>query len=720
MPAFRPPPRSRALAAALLALATACGAAGLRAEPAREEPVLLKADEVSHDGNAGIVTARGGVELSQGGRVLLADTVSYNRRTDAAIASGNIVLMEPDGEVVFASYAELDTGLKNGFIEHPRLRLADGSRLAARRARREAGRRKTMERAVFTPCLPCKDNPERPPLWRIRAAQVVHDEQARDIAYRDATLDMFGIPVAWAPYLVHPDPTVERRSGLLAPTVGHSDQLGFILGQPWFQVIDDARDIELEPIVYSREGAILRARYRQAFDNGSLDLAGTAGLLEDRGAADGGSGLKGSADLEGRFALDGTWRSGFDWRQASGRTYLRRYRLGDDEMLTSRLFVEGFRARNHASVEAYRFQDLRAGANRRRQPRVLPLARYSLDGEPDRLGGRARLDAAAASLFRGDGPDSRKVSLLAGWKRPFRAPAGDVYTFAATLQSDLYDIRAPAGPGGGGARVGRLFPQAALEWRFPLARQTASGSQIVEPTVNLVAGPNGGNPPEIPNEDSQSFEYDDTNIFEPNRFYGGDRVTSGARIDYGARAAMFDDDLGTARFFLGQSYRFFGDDFFGYGSGLEDRFSDLVGHVGLSPAEGLDLEVRYRLDNETLKPRRGEVGARLYGAGYRVEADYVALNEQFSTVGLGDREQLDLKLGVRLTDHWSASTRLLQNLSGASRRPLAAEVGFAYIDECFAISLDYGRRNLRDEGIEPEERIFLRIDFKHLGSIRNF
>ena len=100
----------------------------------------------------------------------------------------------------------------------------------------------------------------------------MHDEVAKDIIYNDATLEMFGVPVLYTPYLAHPDPTVDRRSGLLAPLIGTSNELGFIYGQPYYHVIDESKDLELMPIIYSEDGGVLKAKYRQRFDNGIIDF----------------------------------------------------------------------------------------------------------------------------------------------------------------------------------------------------------------------------------------------------------------------------------------------------------------------------------------------------------------------------------------------------------------------------------------------------------------
>ena len=53
-----------------------------------ENNVLMRADNITYDESFGIITARGNVEVSRGNRVLLADTLSYNRRDNVIIASG--------------------------------------------------------------------------------------------------------------------------------------------------------------------------------------------------------------------------------------------------------------------------------------------------------------------------------------------------------------------------------------------------------------------------------------------------------------------------------------------------------------------------------------------------------------------------------------------------------------------------------------------------------
>jgi LPS-assembly protein len=242
----------RGAIAIVLALITLLGAPkpGEASElPSKDVPVLITADELIFDRVEEVVTARGNVEISQNERVLAADEVIYDVPSGTVTAVGNVTLLEPDGEVVFADRAKLDDRLATGFVERVRVLLRDQSRLAAASAERTEGRYVILTDGVFSPCRVCRDHPERAPLWQIKAKEVVHDQEDKTIEYRDAWMEFFGVPVFYTPYFQHPDPTVERQSGILAPTVGTSENLGFTAQTPVFWAIDDVSDFTFSPII---------------------------------------------------------------------------------------------------------------------------------------------------------------------------------------------------------------------------------------------------------------------------------------------------------------------------------------------------------------------------------------------------------------------------------------------------------------------------------------
>ncbi|TAN64588.1 MAG: LPS-assembly protein LptD, partial [Magnetospirillum sp.] len=180
-----------------------------RRDEGEDPPVRMVADQITYDREYGIVTAKGRVEMIQSDRTLSADAVTYNLKQDVMGASGNVVMTEPTGEVTFADYFELTGDFKNGVASEIRMILADNSRLAAQAGQRVGGDRTDFDRVVYTACEPCRDDPEATPIWQAKAARVTHNQAEAQIEYRDAWIELAGVPVLYTPYMSHPDPTVK-------------------------------------------------------------------------------------------------------------------------------------------------------------------------------------------------------------------------------------------------------------------------------------------------------------------------------------------------------------------------------------------------------------------------------------------------------------------------------------------------------------------------------
>ncbi|WP_340117957.1 LPS assembly protein LptD [Pelagibius sp. 7325] len=692
-----------------------------------EVPALITADQLTYDETNGLVIASGEVEISQAGRVVLADRVTYDINADVVTAEGNVSVIEPNGDTLFADFVELTGNLREGFIRDIRVLLADNTRIAAASGTRTGGNRTEFNKGVFSPCELCRDDPTRPPLWQIKANEVIHDQEAHDIIYHDAWLEFFGIPVLYTPYLQHPDPTVDRRSGVLAPTVGNSDYLGYAFEVPYFWAIDDTSDLTVAPIVSTEQGLNLTGEYRHLFTDGEIRIAGSA-TVADRVESGGNVAhdrFRGHIDAEGQFELDPTWRWGFEVNRASDDTYLRAYDFDSSRTLTSEGYLEGLKGRNYAAVRGFAYQGLRESDSSNEFPIVAPLADYNFISEPGIVlpGGHYTVDANLVALSRIEGRDSRRLSVISGYHLPFAGPIGDIYEVTAQVQADGYwthgvvpgsnNVNPSNAPGSDTA--GRLFPQFAVKWRYPWVRQDGTVQQVIEPIAQAVFAPNGSNPGDIPNEDSLGFEFDDTNIFELNRFPGRDRVDSGTRFDYGIKwTGTFGDD-GSAGAFLGQSYRLTENhDVYAEGSGLEDKFSDLVGRVQLRPLEDLDFLYRFRLDKDDLQAQRSEVSTSIGPPALKLDLSYFFINDQ-SGDEFDDREEVTFGIRSQLNENWSVGFSHRRDLQ--EDRALRSAITLGYQDDCFLIEGVAQRTNYSDRELEEDDSVFVRVVFKYLGGI---
>ncbi|MBV8650794.1 MAG: LPS-assembly protein LptD, partial [Alphaproteobacteria bacterium] len=310
---------------------------GTPATPANPAPargaapgsILFSADEMQTDEDLGLVVAKGHVQITQDGRTLLADTVTYNRRSDTITASGHVSLQEPTGEVLFADFMELRQHFSEAFFTEIRVLLTDRSRLAANTGRRTGGERLELRRGVYSPCDLCSSDPNHPPLWQIEAEKIVHDQESHIIEYRDATIEIGGVPVLYSPYLSHPDPTVKRQSGLLAPTFGSSSTLGLHATIPYFWALEPDKDITFNPIFTTSQGVVGEADYRQRFSDGAMSLSGS--LNNGKSPDSGNPTVRGHIALLGNWDLDENWRTGFDIERASDQTYERVFHFGGTE-----------------------------------------------------------------------------------------------------------------------------------------------------------------------------------------------------------------------------------------------------------------------------------------------------------------------------------------------------------------------------------------------------
>jgi LPS-assembly protein len=692
-----------------------------------DKPVLVTADELQYEQDLGLVVAKGHVELSQDDQVLLADTVTYNERTDTVTASGNVSMTQPTGDVAFADYMELTDNLRNGFIKDVRLLLFDGSRLAGNTARRVAGTRTEVRRAVYSPCALCAADPTRPPVWQIKAEQAVDDKDLQIVEYHDAIMEIDGFPVFYSPYFSHPDPSVKRASGFLPPVIGNDSSNGFHFGVPYYLVLGPDKDATLRPLFTTGGGTVLDGQYRERFSNGTLatDTSVNVGSKSinphapDPNATS--SGIRGHLFATGIWDLTPDWRAGLSGTATTDQTYLQRYHFPySTNFLTDHLYLERFGASSYANISAYAYQNLITTMSIADEPFVLPEGSYTLTTPPDVLGGRWQVTGDMLDLTKRDALNERRLSLGTNWRLPFNGPLGDRYQFSATLRGDGYDTDFSPAFGAFAQPVtkvaGRVFPQAALNWHYPWVDSIGNVTALIEPIAAAFAAPIGGNPRAIPNEDAQSFEFDDTDLFVGNRFPGYDQVDGGQRVDYGMHAGVFNSLAGSTQVLLGESYRFQSDSQFPTGTGLDHRRSDVVGRLTVAPDPHFNLFYRARLDSQDLAMRRQEVGA--YGGQSNLNGtlSYIATSAiPGSAVALPAR-QISVGVNFALTDTWSGAVTQTQNLN-AGATSLNSAVHLTYRDDCLAVTGTIQRSGISVGDVRPGTSFVLTFVFRDLGDV---
>lgn len=692
-----------------------------------EEALLFAAEQVIFYKETREVTAEGHVELSHKGYALRADRVTFNEITGIVHAEGNVIITEPGGNKLYLDEAKLDKDLREGFITNLRLVFEDGSRLAAQDGERVEGNKTILNYAVFTPCVICDDHPEKPPSWQVRAVKVTHDQEKHRIYYKNATLEVLGVPIAFLPYLSHPDPSVDRASGFLAPEIDARRELGLILKIPYYFALSPSSDATFTPIITTKEGLVLSGEFRKRFTQGTFTTQGSVTRTDQR---DNFNMLTGKKEFRGHLFANAEYdwsdnlRTKLQFQLASDDTYLRRYGFSNADTLESELHTEYFHGRSYYSIRSLWFQGLRLEDIQGLAGFALPLVELNYLTEPDRLGGTWNIYFNGLALHRTDGMDTRRMSLRASYEIPYTTKAGQILKLSLNMRSDLYNISNAERPdslfyAGQNGTEARFLPYLSASFEWPFLKTSGRSQQIITPVVNLVVAPNGGNPSVLSNEDSRTFELTDTNILATDRMPGLDQWEGGTRINFGLKYLVVTDPV-TVDAFVGESYRFSvaGSDpediYFSAGSGLSGHLSDLVTRLIVTFHDAVQISSRMRLDKDNFTVRRNEIDASFYFYNARIGVNYYKLRRDRLIEELPDREEIRIHGTYAINEEWRVFGDITRNLT-TTGATISQGLGFMYVDDCLEFSFSWRKSFTSDRDIVPGNSVHVRLRLKQIG-----
>lgn len=376
--------------------------------------MLVDAREVVYDRDKDRVSAVGDVQIYYQGRVLEADRVTYDRKNKRVYAEGNAKLTEADGTKSFGDRFDLTDDFKDGFIDSLRVETTTKSRISAARAERTGGERTVFNNGTFTACEPCKEAPEKPPLWQIKAARIIHNNSEQRIYYENASVEFFGVPVAWFPYFAAPDPSVQRLSGVLSPHLVSKTRLGYGASVPLYWAIAQNYDVTFTPTYLSRQGFHADVFWRHRTENGSYNLRVNGIFQQDRSAFNaapwlgaGNRTFRGSISSRGRFYLNEKWTFGWDGAIATDKFYYADYKVKPTSLANnyftesvSKVYLQGRGERSWFDLSAYHFLGVSTADWQPQIGTAAPVLDFDRRFTPDGIGGELKLTVNAAAIQR--------------------------------------------------------------------------------------------------------------------------------------------------------------------------------------------------------------------------------------------------------------------------------------------------------------------------------
>ncbi|HWE17442.1 MAG TPA: LPS-assembly protein LptD [Hyphomicrobiaceae bacterium] len=719
----------------------------------RAQPIYLQTDNLVYDEKNNRVIAQGNVEIYYNNYILTADKVVYDQSLNKLMAEGNAQLKDPNGAVTRADRFEATDDFRDAFIQSLSMVTTDDTRIAAENAIRKEGNVTEFQRGKFTPC---RNEPGAPPLWCIGANRIIHDQQAATITYQDAQFQLLGVPIFYLPYFQHPDPSVKRQSGFLVPSYSNSSTLGFSVEVPYYFALAPNYDFTFRPQYYSDRGVLWQGDFRHRLANGQYTI--NLAAIDDETVPTLDSDLgnwRGSIQTKGLFSLASWWKYGWDITLESDESFRRTYKL-DSILQTDRVnvaYLQGLSDRNYFAMNFYHFGGLFLTDTAVANSYVHPVIDYNYIWGTPVLGGQLSFTGHARALTRseGSGSDNTHLVVATDWKRKMVDPIGQVWTPFANLRGDIYSFANATDPDDPTKLIAdetlvRGIATGGLLYSYPFVAHTALATHVIEPTAQLIARPNYNyNQRRTPDEDARSLIFDDTLLFDIDKFSGYDRYETGTRANIGLQYTLQTAGGVYARAVVGQSILLAGDnDFvdpglaasglnptgifnFNPASGLQTDRSDYVAGLYLSPVGGVNLIAQGRFDEGDFSLRRQDTALSLnYGPlltqiGYTFTKFDPLSATVPSTIGpppapvFDDQQEVIGTVGLRLTDRWSVLGQMRYDIDDRTRIQDIYQI--KYQDECFVLTASYIETFVENQqlDIRPDRTVMLRFELKHLG-----
>ena len=586
--------------------------------PFRDPDIIyLEADSLINNENDGVLIASGQVIGKYQERTLRAEKVVYTLATGVVIASGNVVLIDPNGSTQYASKLELSNELETGTAtDFTARQVGNGLTSAAFATRTENGEIE-LYNAYYTACKLCKEKGKtKKPSWRIKARKVRQDKKTRTFRYNSALLEIGGLPLFWTPYLAHPDPSAERSSGFLTPFVGVTSSKGFNIRAPYYWAINEYTEATLTPNLYQNVNPMMKYQFIRKFNTGALSVDGslTYSSFFDRDGNEfnpddfqnpsqvpTGKKLRSHTFIKGLFSPSKTWSYGFGLELSSDDDYLNRYNLEEaserfgvynpvGRRNTSQAFIVGQQEDFRFSASTVGYQDLRSnfienvgtGLITVSEPddRELPILAPKIEVEKywtdPIFKGRIKGYGDLTALTRDIGNNYlRGTAGIDYSKNTVTAVGLELKTFLNS-RYDFYKIKPEDKTNANydSIEFQRNLGQVGFDARYPFIKRGKNINLIVEPRVQLTNSFGSSklskfqayqdssmitsiNPTEInylsTQQDGQDIDLTASLLWQSNKSTGFDFWESGLRADIGA-SLIADAGNSRAQLFIGRSY----------------------------------------------------------------------------------------------------------------------------------------------------------------------
>tara|TARA_Y100000590_G_scaffold455344_1_gene603828 strand:+ start:7534 stop:9969 length:2436 start_codon:yes stop_codon:yes gene_type:complete len=572
-----------------------------------------------------------------------------------------------------------------------------------------------ISKGVFTIC---KKRDGRCPPWSLTAKKISHDKIKKNIYYKNAVLKLYDVPIFYFPRFYHPDPTVKRASGFLAPFFTDSTTVGTGFGLPYFWAISHDKDLTITPKTYANENILILNEYRQAFRNGflTLDTSYTEGYKETSSKKTDGSRSHVFGELDFDLGKDKSYESklSFKTQRVSNDTYLRIHDINttlvdsNKTNLENKILYTYSKENSYLNMSAEVYEDINDKSNDRYEY-ILPNILYGKTFFTDNIGA---IDISSNAIQKNyDG--NKYTTMLTNdiiWK-PVNSitKSGFVNTIEGMMQNHNYEAKNTEKLKTDGL-INELSSVISLKSSLPMKKEGVNFSNFFSPNFMIRYAP--GHMRDL-SGDNSSLNY--ANLYNVNKSSViEDGLSAILGFDYKTNKKEQDGSLSEKlSVSLGQVFNYEENRDIPSKTSLDQKMSDVVGEIKYNFSEIGLIDYKFSLDHNLNTLNYNEISTSLNFGKIDFNLDYL---EERNHVGTEHYVNSGITLNLNDKSKFGFSTK--KNFKTDSTE--LYDISYQYSIDCLKAGLVYRREFYEDvdNDIEPKNSLMFTITFVPFGGVK--
>ena len=557
-----------------------------------------------------------------------------------------------------------------------------------------------VKKGVFTTCKKQKD---KCPPWQFKAAEIKHNKNKKTIYYKNAWLEIYDKPIVYFPKFFHPDPTVNRQSGFLIPTIKSSSSHGDSISVPYFQVISDNKDITFLPQFFGNNEALFQNEFRQENKNSShisdFSLKKKSGASKSHFFSNTISNLNFTNFDSGELEVN--------VETTSNNTYLKSHNIkteitNNSSLLNSFLSLKANKEDLFLEARVESFEDLTKEKSSDKYEYLFPSLELSKSFNNNlNLTSTAYNKNYDTNIFEKVLTNNLKYS-----SNPKISSKGIINKFSLLLKnvttegdnSQKYesDLRS------------HNYSSFMYDISYPMKNSGNKYDNFITGKASFMYSPNKNR-----NVQNLDRRINIKNIYSQDRLGLSDSVEGGQSITLGGEYSLINkNNKNLLKANIASVFRDKSDESLPTKSTINNKGSDFIGSLLFEPNDNLKLDYNFSLDNDFSSTNYNLLKADFTVNKFVTSFEYLQENDE---VGSESYFSNNVKLGLTNSSSLKYMTRRNRKTDLTEYYNLIYE----YKNDCLTAAIQYNKNYYSDKDLKPTEEIFLSISIVPFTTINS-